>query len=158
MDIVLIIIGLLLLLTGIIGCVLPVVPGPPLSYLALLMLQLTSWGDFSARFLWISAGVAVFVTVLDFVVPVWGTKRFGGTRGGLWGASLGLVAGLFLGPVGIILGPFLGAFLGELIGHSDSDRAMKAAFGSFIGLLTGVVLKLIVSGAFTWYFFKEWLV
>jgi uncharacterized protein YqgC (DUF456 family) len=158
MDIVLIIIGLLLLLTGIIGCVLPVVPGPPLSYLALLMLQLTSWGDFSARFLWISAGVAVFVTVLDFVVPVWGTKRFGGTRGGLWGASLGLVAGLFLGPVGIILGPFLGAFLGELIGHSDSDRAMKAAFGSFIGLLTGVVLKLIVSGVFTWYFFKEWLV
>jgi uncharacterized protein YqgC (DUF456 family) len=158
MDIVLIIIGLLLLLTGIVGCVLPVVPGPPLSFLALLMLQFTSWGDFSARFLWISAGAAVFVTVLDFVVPVWGAKRFGGTRGGLWGASIGLVAGLFLGPLGIILGPFLGAFLGELVGHSDSDRAIKAAFGSFIGLLTGVVLKLIVSGVFTWYFFKEWLV
>lgn len=157
MDVVLIIIGLLLLITGIVGCVLPVVPGPPLSYLALLMLQLTSWGDFSGRFLWIAAGVAFFVTVLDFVVPVWGTKRFGGTRSGLWGASIGLVAGLFFGPVGIILGPFLGALIGEMAAHADSDRAIKAALGSFIGLLTGVVLKLIVSGVFTWYFFIEWL-
>jgi hypothetical protein len=158
MDIILIIIGIFLLLAGFIGCVLPVLPGPPLSFLALLMLQLTEWGEFTTRFLWISAVVAVVVTLLDYVVPVWGARRFGGTRAGVWGAAIGLVVGLFFGPVGIISGPFLGAFLGEFAAHADSNKAFKAAFGSFIGLLTGVVLKLIVSGVFTWYFFKEWLV
>ncbi len=157
MDIVLIVIGLLLLLTGLVGCMLPVVPGPPLSFLALLMLEFTRWGDFSARFLWIAAAIAIVVTVLDNIVPVMGTKRFGGTKGGIWGASIGLVVGLFLGPAGIITGPFVGAYLGELAAHSDSGKAMKAALGSFLGLLTGVVLKLIVSGVFSWYFFKEWL-
>lgn len=157
MDGLLIILGIVLLLAGLIGCLLPVLPGPPLSFLALLMLQFTAWGDFSARFLWGAAVAAVLVTLLDYVVPIWGTKRFGGTRGGVWGASIGLVVGLFFGPPGIILGPFLGAFLGEMAGHSDSNKAFKAAIGSFIGLLTGIVLKLIVSGVFTWYFFKEWL-
>lgn len=157
MDVVLIVLGIILLLLGLVGCALPVLPGPPLSFLALLMLHLTSWGDFSARFLWVVAAVALFVTLLDYVVPVWGTRRFGGTKAGIWGASLGLVAGLFFGPAGIIAGPFLGALVGELAGHADYNKAFKAAFGSFIGLLTGVVLKLIVSGVFTWYFFKEWL-
>ncbi|PRZ01861.1 hypothetical protein BY457_102269 [Marinilabilia salmonicolor] len=158
MDILLIIIGIFLLLASFVGCVLPVLPGPPLSFLALLSLQLTSWGDFTTRFLWVAAIVAAVVTLLDYVVPVWGARRFGGTRGGVWGAAIGLVVGLFFGPVGIILGPFLGAFLGEFAAHADSNKAFKAAFGSFLGLLTGVVLKLIVSGVFTWYFFKEWLV
>ncbi|WP_291858635.1 DUF456 domain-containing protein [Marinilabilia sp.] len=157
MDIILIIIGISLLLAGFIGCVLPVLPGPPLSFLALLMLQVTSWGSFSTRFLWIAAGAAVVVTLLDYVVPVWGARRFGGTKAGVWGAAIGLAVGLFFGPAGIILGPFLGALLGEIAAHADSNRAFKAAFGSFIGFLTGVVLKLIVSGVFTWYFFKEWL-
>lgn len=157
MDGLLIILGIVLLLAGLIGCLLPVLPGPPLSFLALLMLQFTPWGDFSGRFLWGAAAVALLVTLLDYVVPIWGTKRFGGTRGGVWGASIGLVVGLFFGPAGIILGPFLGAFLGEMAGHADSNKAFKAAIGSFIGLLTGIVLKLIVSGVFTWYFFKEWL-
>ena len=158
MDIILIILGIFLLLAGFVGCVLPVLPGPPLSFLALLSLQLTCWGDFTTRFLWIAAIVAALVTLLDYVVPVWGARRFGGTRGGVWGAAIGLVVGLFFGPVGIILGPFLGAFLGEFAAHADSNKAFKAAFGSFLGLLTGVVLKLIVSGVFTWYFFEEWLV
>ena len=73
----------------------------------------------------------------------------------MWGASIGLVTGLFFGPAGIILGPFLGAVMGELSDHSDSKRAFKAAIGSFIGILAGVFLKLITSGLFTWYFIKE---
>ena len=157
MDVIFIITGIVLLLAGLVGCVLPALPGPPLSYLALLSLHFTRWGNFDARFLWITAGVAIVVAVLDYVVPVWGTRRFGGTKGGIWGASIGLVAGLFIGPAGIIVGPFVGAFIGELFSHSDSNRAFRAAIGSFIGLLTGTVLKLIVSGVFTWYFFKEWL-
>ncbi len=101
MDIILIIIGISLLLAGFVGCVLPVLPGPPLSFLALLMLQITRWGDFSSSFLWFSALAAIVVTILDYVVPVWGTTRFGGTRAGIWGASIGLVVGLFFGLSGL---------------------------------------------------------
>ncbi|WP_010662292.1 DUF456 domain-containing protein [Marinilabilia salmonicolor] len=157
MDIILIIIGISLLLAGFVGCVLPVLPGPPLSFLALLMLQITRWGDFSSSFLWFSALAAIVVTILDYVVPVWGTTRFGGTRAGIWGASIGLVVGLFFGPVGVVLGPFAGAFVGELAGNADSGNAFRSALGAFFGLMTGVVLKLIVSGVFTWYFVKEWM-
>lgn len=157
MDVILLIIGISFLLAGLVGCILPVLPGPPLSFVALLILQITHWGDFENRFLWLSALAAVVVTVLDYVVPVWGTKRFGGTRAGVWGASIGLIVGLFIGPVGVILGPFVGAFVGELTGNSDSGNALRSAMGAFVGLMTGVVLKLVVSGVFTWYFFKEWL-
>jgi hypothetical protein len=155
MDIFLLIIGIILILTGLAGCIVPVLPGPPLSFLGLLALEFTRWADYSSSFLWTAAGLALAVTVLDYLVPIWGTKRFGGTRRGVWGATLGLIVGLFFGPIGIILGPFLGALLGELSEHSDSNKAFKAAFGSFIGILTGVILKLIVSGLLTWYFVKE---
>jgi uncharacterized protein YqgC (DUF456 family) len=156
-DLFFVILGILLLLTGIAGCVLPVLPGPPISYVALLMLQLTHWGHFSSGFLWGGALVALVVTILDYWVPAWGTKKFGGTKRGVWGASVGLLIGLFVGPLGIIIAPFMGALIGELSCHSDTTRAIKAAFGSFIGIITGMVLKLTVSVFFACHFFKEWL-
>jgi len=156
-DLFLVILGILLLFTGIVGCVLPVLPGPPISYIALLLLQLTHWGHFSSAFLWGSALVALIVTILDYWVPVWGTKKFGGSKRGVWGAGIGLLIGFFVGPMGIIIGPFMGALIGELSYHSDANRALKAAIGSFIGIITGMVLKLTVSVFFTWHFFKEWL-
>lgn len=157
MDLVFLILGILFLMAGWVGCVLPVLPGPPLGYVALLFLHWSRWGDFSPSFLLWSAVAAVVVTLLDYVVPIWGTKRFGGSKAGVWGATLGLLVGLFFGLPGIILGPFLGAYLGEVLNSSDSNHAFKAAFGSFVGLLTGVLLKLVVTGVFTWYFFVEWL-
>ncbi|SKB80289.1 hypothetical protein SAMN03080601_01238 [Alkalitalea saponilacus] len=155
LDILLIAVGALLLIVGLIGCVLPVLPGPPISFLSLILLQLSRWGDFSSRFLWMAAFLAIMVTVLDYLVPVWGTKRFGGTGKGIWGASIGLVVGFFFAPWGIVVGPFLGAFVGEMMAHDDSNRAIRAAFGSFVGIIAGVVLKLVVSGYFMWHFFKE---
>jgi uncharacterized protein len=154
-DVLFLSLGIILLVAGLLGCILPALPGPPLSFLALLSLQITRWGDFGERFLWVGAVLVLLVTLLDYVIPIWGTKKFGGSPRGVWGASIGLVVGLFLGPAGIILGPFLGALLGELSGNQNSDQAFKAALGSFLGILAGVILKLVVSGLLTWYFIKE---
>ena len=101
--------------------------------------------------------VAVVVTILDYIVPVWGTKKFGGTKYGTRGATVGLIIGLFLGPPGIILGPFIGAVVGELIFKDDMKYALKAGFGSLLGFLTGIGLKLAASFVITFYFVKEWI-
>jgi len=146
----LIVIGFLFCVLGIIGSFLPVLPGPFTSWIGLLLLHLTDVIPDNWSFLGITLVIALVVWVLDYVVPAIGAKRFGGTKYGMIGSSVGLIVGLlFLGPFGIIIGPFAGAFLGELIKDSDdSSRALKAAFGSFIGFLAGTVLKLIVT---IWY-------
>lgn len=159
MDYVLIVLGVLLLISGILGCVLPVLPGPPLSYFGILLLHFTSRYQFSSRFLIIWAIITVVVYALDYIIPVWGTKKFGGSKRGVWGSMIGLLAGLFFfPPFGIIIGPFLGAIIGELSSGKDSGSALKSGFGSFIGFLAGTLLKLIASGMMTWYFFKELIV
>ncbi|HYX07462.1 MAG TPA: DUF456 domain-containing protein, partial [Bacteroidales bacterium] len=112
-DYFLLIAASLMMLVGILGCLLPILPGPPLSWVGLLLLNISRFGNFSFRFMLIMAIIAVIVTVLDYVVPVWGTNRFGGSRAGVWGATLGLIGGIFfMPPVGIIIGPFLGALIG----------------------------------------------
>lgn len=159
MDYVLIGLGVLFIISGILGCVLPVIPGPPLSYLGLLILHFTERYQFSSRFLIIWAIITAVVYALDYVIPAWGTKRFGGSKRGVWGSVIGLVIGLFFfPPFGIIIGPFLGAVIGELTSGKDSGVAIKSGFGSFIGFLVGTLLKLITSGMMTWYFFKELIV
>jgi uncharacterized protein YqgC (DUF456 family) len=173
MDIVLIILGALCLLVGIIGCIAPVLPGVPLAYLGLLLLHWTERVHFSWQFLTIWAVVVVVIQILDYFIPAWGTKKFGGTKWGVWGSTIGLFVGLFMGPFGIILGPFAGAVVGELlyfnrypspINDSTTDgtntrfnRALRAGFGSFIGLLAGTVLKLVCCGMMVFYFVKELL-
>lgn len=152
MDIVWTVFGGILMLAGIIGCLLPFLPGPPLSYLGLLLLQIKETAPFTTKFLIIWAVIVIAITVMDYLVPIYGTKRFGGTKFGLWGCAIGLVAGFWFGPIGIIAGPFLGALLGEWLGNRDSDQAFRAAIGSFVGFLFGTVLKLIASGIMTYYF------
>ncbi len=152
MDIVLIIIGAFLMLIGLIGCILPVIPGPPISYVGILLLHFTEKYSFSDKFLVIWFLLTVAVTVLDYVVPVYGTKKFGGTKKGVWGSTIGLVLGLFFAPLGIIIGPFLGAYIGELIAHNDSQKALRSAIGSFMGLIAGTVMKLAVSGIMLFHF------
>ncbi|GAA3519282.1 DUF456 domain-containing protein [Aquimarina addita] len=150
MDIALVIIGLVLCFIGIIGSFLPVLPGPFTSWTGLLLLHLTSVIPQDWTFLGITLGISVFVWILDYIVPAWGTKQFGGSRYGMIGSSIGLLIGLFvLGPFGIIIGPFAGAYLGELMKDAnDSSRALKAAVGSFLGFLAGTFVKLIVTIVF----------
>ena len=178
MDTFLIILGALCLLLGLIGCVAPVLPGVPLSYLGLLLLHWTDRVQFSWQFLVIWGVIVIIIQVLDYIIPAWGTKRFGGSKYGVWGSTIGLLVGLFMGPWGIVIGPFLGAVLGELLyfnrhpqvtassgeqsenntqqnNNNNLNRAIRAGFGSFIGLLTGTVLKCICCGMMIAYFVKE---
>ena len=155
MDITLLIIASLFIIIGIIGCVMPALPGPPLSYIGLLLLHFTQYGSISNNVLIVLAVLSVIVIILDYVIPVWGTKKFGGSKYGQWGATVGLVLGMFLGPFGIILGPFIGAFLGETIAGNDTDSALKSAIGSFLGFLMGIGIKLIASVIITYYFIKQ---
>ena len=154
-DYLLLALGIILMILGIIGCLVPVLPGPPFSFLGLLAIHFTKFGDFSTLILLILGGVALAVTIFDLIVPLWGTKKFGGSKYGSRGATIGLVIGFFLGPIGIILGPFLGAFAGEMIFKDDVKYAIKAGFGSLLGFLTGIGLKLAASSVITFYFIKE---
>jgi len=147
METLLIIGGITLIIIGFVGSALPVLPGPPLAWVGYLLLR---WTDRIAdnesydTLLWIMLLVVIVVTVLDYVVPVWGTKKWGGSRRGMIGATVGLIIGLFLGPLGIILGPFAGAFIGELSSGKKEKEALRAGWGSFLGFLLGVGLKLMV--------------
>lgn len=154
-DYILLILGIIFMIIGIIGCLVPVLPGPPLSFLGLIALHLTRFGQFTTPELITLGIITVVVTVLDYFVPVWGTKRFGGSKYGTRGATVGLIIGLFLGPLGIIIGPFIGAFVGEMIFKDDLSYAFKAGFGSLLGFLTGIGLKLAASFAMTFYFTRE---
>ncbi|HOI48358.1 MAG TPA: DUF456 domain-containing protein [Prolixibacteraceae bacterium] len=159
MDYFLIALGIVLLVAGIAGCVLPVLPGPPLNYAALLLLHVTSAYQFTTRFLITWAVITTVVYLLDYIIPAWGTKKFGGSRRGIWGSVIGLVAGLFFfPPFGIIIGPFVGAVIGELTLGKQAADALKSGFGSFAGFLLATLLKLIASGMMTWYFFAKLIV
>jgi uncharacterized protein YqgC (DUF456 family) len=158
MDIFLAILGTICIITGVLGSILPVLPGPPISYAGLLLLHFTKYAQYSTRFLILFAVLTVIVALLDYVIPVWGTKKFGGSNYGTWGATIGVFAGLFIGPLGIIIGPFVGAVIGELIKGRKSDEAFKAGFGSFIGFITGTVMKMILSVIIAFHFFKSLII
>jgi len=152
MDIFLVIIAGLFVIAGIIGCIVPVLPGPPLSYVGILLLNFTRWGVLSTKLLILLAVFTVIVTVMDYVLPAWATKKLGGSKRGVWGSTIGLVIGLFFAPWGIIIGPFLGAFIGEMTSSNDTDKALRSAIGSFTGFLLGTGAKFAVSGLILYYF------
>ncbi|TWO34745.1 DUF456 domain-containing protein [Seonamhaeicola sediminis] len=146
MDIILIIIAALLMILGVIGSFLPVLPGPLTSWVGLLIVHLSKSVPMDKSFLIITLIIAILIWLLDYIIPAIGTKRFGGTKYGMIGTSIGLVVGLIAPiPFGVIIGPFLGAYLGELLNKSDSKTATKAAFGSFIGFLTSAFIKFMVA-------------
>jgi uncharacterized protein len=152
MDTLWIVLGIIFMLAGLAGCVLPLLPGPPLCYIGMLLLQLRTEPPFTTRFMVTWAIITVVITVLDYVIPLYGTKKFGGSKYGVWGCTIGLLVGIFAGPWGIIIGPFIGAFVGEVMANANSSQALRAALGSFIGFLFGTLLKLIVCCVMGWYF------
>ena len=147
MDILFIIIGILCLLTGLAGCFLPVIPGPPVAYAGLLLLHFTDKVQYSTTQLLLWLLLVIILQVLDYFIPMLGSKYSGGTR---WGTR-GCLAGTFM-PWGIVLGPFLGAFIGELLGGKETRQALKSGMGSLFGFLFGTVLKCILCGYFAWEF------
>ncbi|QOD60437.1 DUF456 domain-containing protein [Polaribacter haliotis] len=150
MDIFLLIIGFLLVLLGIVGSFLPILPGPLTGWIGLLVLHFTSVIPMNWNFLGITLGVSILIWVLDYIIPAIGTKRFGGSKYGVYGTTIGLIVGLLTPiPFGILIGAFFGALIGELLYDSkDTNRAIKASFGSFIGLLASATIKFSVAVVF----------
>lgn len=155
LDIILIILGSICLIVGLIGCILPMIPGPPISYAGLLLLHITDIVQFSTAHLLFWLLLVVIVQVLDYFTPILGSKYSGGTKWGSWGCLIGSVVGvIFFSPWGIIVGPFAGAFIGELLGDRSTRDALKSGIGALLGFLLGTVVKVVVCGYFVWCFIK----
>ena len=148
MDIFLLIIGLLFCIIGLIGSFIPIIPGPITSWIGLLLLHFTSFVPIEIYFLTGSFLIAITVFILDLIIPVIGLKKLGGTKKGLVGATIGLLIGFFLGPIGILTGPFIGALSGELMNNLSYKKAIKASLGTLIGFLAGMAMKFTVSFIF----------
>ena len=155
--IVLIILGLLFALIGLVGCILPVIPGPPLSFFALIILSYAkNWEPFSSIFLIIMAGLTIVVTILDYVVPASGAKKYGASRLGVWGSIIGMLFGLFFFPPwGMLIGAIGGALAGELAGGKEGKKALRAGWGVFVGNMVSIGLKLAFSGVILFFYVKE---
>ncbi|MDG2492765.1 MAG: DUF456 domain-containing protein [Flavobacteriaceae bacterium] len=154
MEVLIIIGSVFLIFLGILGSFLPILPGPLTSWLGLLLIHQHPNIKENPTFIWITFAVALIVFLLDYFIPAIGTKKFGGTKNGACGASIGLVLGLISPvPFGVIIGPFLGAYFGELLLDSNQKKALKSALGSLIGFLGGVFIKLFVSVVYLYYFF-----
>jgi uncharacterized protein YqgC (DUF456 family) len=152
----LIVLGIIFILVGIIGCIIPGVAGPPFSFLALICLSIAKkWEPFSMNLLIILGVLTVLVQALDYLLPALGAKKYGASKYGFWGAFIGMLFGIiFVPPFGIIVGAFLGAILGEVIAGKEASMALKAGWGAFIGIIAGMLLKLILAGVMTFYFIK----
>ena len=147
MDTLLIILALVFGIVGLLGAVLPALPGAPLSYIGLLLLLPCEGADISSIALWVTGIFLAIVSILDYIAPAWLTNLSGGGKQATRGSMAGLIAGLFFfPPIGLIVGPFVGAFIGELMEGSSKGKALKVALMSFVGFLLTTGLKIIYSG------------
>lgn len=151
MSITLAIVGGVLVVCGVVACVVPVLPGPIVSFCGLLCLIPTSHTPSVATLIAFGV-VTVIATALDYIVPALGAKKFQCSKWGTWGCVVGTIVGVFFFPIGLLLGPFLGAFLGELIAGRKPLQAAKGGFGAFLGFLSGVFIKLVACVAMLAYF------
>jgi uncharacterized protein YqgC (DUF456 family) len=155
-TITLMVLGLVLALIGLAGCIIPVVPGPLLSFLALIILSFAKdWEPFSAMFLMIMAGLTLLVSLLDYVAPIFGAKKYGGSKSGVWCSVLGMVLGVFFFPPwGMLIGAFGGAIAGEWLAGKEGRESLQAAWGVFVGNVVGTGLKLAFCGVILFFFVK----
>ena len=150
-----VIIGIILLITGLVGCIIPGLPGPPLSFLAIFLLSLVQGfvEPLTTKTVLILALITLAVTVLDYIIPVAGAKKYGSSKWGVWGSIAGMILGMiFFPPLGIIIGAFLGAVVVELLIGKEGKDALRAGWGVFVGTLLGTILKLTASFFMIYYF------
>lgn len=156
MDTLLIILALVFGIVGLLGSILPALPGAPFSYLGLLLLLPCEGVEISAASLWVYGIFLAIVSILDYIAPVWLTNLSGGGKQATRGSMAGLIAGLFFFPPwGLIIGPFVGAFIGELMEGSSKGKALKVALMSFVGFLLTTGMKMIYSGVLLFMIVKE---
>ena len=156
LDIALIIIGLILAIAGMVGCILPVIPGPMLSFSALVIISWTkNWQIFSQTFLIVMGVLTALLIMLDYVAPALGAKKYGASKRGMWGSAIGMVIGIFfIPPWGMIVGAFVGALAGELASGKSGRTALRAGWGILVGNVLGVGLKLAFTAVVLFYYIK----
>ncbi len=155
-EVLIIIVGVVLSLLGLLGCLLPALPGPPLNYIAILLINFTGIAEFSTRFLIVYLLLNIVVIVFDYVLPVFGAKFYGASKKGIWGSVVGLIIGtFFFPPFGMIFGVLIGAVTGELIAGKSESEALKDGLATFAASLVMIVAKLVLSGIMTFYFVKS---
>ena len=150
----LLIIASVLVVLGVIGSILPVLPGPTFSYIGLICLYFIKPGSVSVVWLVIFAAALILLTVINYFVPAMGSKFAGASKKGLTGAIVGSLIGIiFFPPLGIFVGAFFGAFLGELAGGKQAADAMRAGIGTLLGNISIIILQLVFSLTLAVYFF-----
>ena len=149
-------VGFLFAAAGIIGCILPVIPGPPLSYCSLILISIArGWKVFTPRFLIIMGVLSVIAALMDYVIPLIFARRFGASRYGTLFSLIGMIIGVvFFPPFGLLIGAFLGAVIGEFIYNMNTHESLRAGFGVFLGTITSVFIKLGTSGVITFFFVR----
>ncbi len=151
-----IILGAVFVFLGIAGCVLPLLPGPPLSFTGLLLLALLKHFSppLTPTLIIIMAVITIAATLGDYLIPLWGAKRYGTSKWGIWGSVAGMAIGLFFSPFSMLLGALIGAVVVEWLVQKEKEKALKAGWGVIMGSLLGTVLKLGVSGMMAYYFIR----
>lgn len=143
MEYIIVILAFIAGCTGLAGALLPALPGPPLSFLGLLLLLLCDNNEIGTLPIVIAGIMAVAITIFDYVAPLWLTKKKGGTKYGMWGATIGMIVGIFAGPLGIVIYPFIGAFIGELMAKAPTEKALRTAFVSFAAFMLTTGMKFV---------------
>lgn len=153
---VLLALAIIALLAGIIGCIAPIIPGPPIAFGGMVIIQFSELAAFSPKQMWFFGVLALAVTILDTFVQPWGTKKFGGTKAGVWGATIGMLLGIFIfPPFGFIPGAFIGAMLAELLNGGKLKQSIRSGWGSFLGFLVGTGIKLSATMVLVYFFIIE---
>ena len=148
MDIFLLTISFIIMIVGIIGSVIPVLPGPLSSWLGLFIFSNISKVEVSNNLLFITLIVALIIFILDYILPIYTSKKFGASKYGIIGASVGTVIGLFFPPLGIVFGSIIGAISGEMLLNKNIKKSINAATGVFLGLLVSGFTKALISLVF----------
>ena len=143
MEYIFLVLAFVAAVVGLVGAVAPILPGPPISFAALLILLTCNGNEISTTQLVVAGTLAVVITFVDYLAPIWFTKKSGGSKAGTLGATVGLVLGLFAAPVGIVAGPFIGAFVGELMVDTPPAKALGIAGMTFVAFMLTTGLKLI---------------
>jgi uncharacterized protein YqgC (DUF456 family) len=146
--------GSILMLLGLAGSILPILPGPPLSFIGIFILALLKHFSppLTPTLVIILAIVAILVVVMDYITPLIGAKRYGASKWGVWGSVLGMAIGIFWSPFAMLVGAFIGAVVAELLVGKKKGEALRAGWGVVIGTLLATILRLGVSGMMTYYF------
>jgi len=155
LSISMVVLGSIFLVVGLIGCIVPALPGPILAYLSLVLISIPgAWAVLPVWVLVVLGVLAVAMVVLDNVLPALSSKKAGASKAGIWGSIVGMIVGSFFTPIGTIIGAFVGALAGEIVFNPENKEPLKAAAGVFRGTVLAIMLKLVATGIIGWYFVR----